>query len=98
MKKTMRIAVAFAIVAALGVAQDKAGDKPSGPVAKDAEEANLVNTAAKEVDPSKRLEELNQWTQKYPDTQLTEQRDLLYWVTYQQLKPPKAREAVDWAK
>ena len=92
MKKPMRIAVAFAVVAALGIAQDA----PKGPVAKDAEEANLVNTAAKEADPAKRLQELDQWTQKYPDTQLTEQRDLLYWVTYQQMKNP--RGAVDWAK
>jgi hypothetical protein len=94
MKKTIRIAVALTFVAALGMAQDA----PKGPVAKDAEEANLVNTAAKEADPAKRLQELEQWSQKYPDTQLTEQRELLYWVTYQQLKPPKAREAVDWAK
>jgi len=94
-KKTtmMKLGLALAAVAALGLAQ---GNQPKAPVAKDAQEANLVNSAAKEADPAKRLTELDQWTQKYPDTQLTEQRDLLYWVTYQQLK--KGREAIDWAK
>jgi hypothetical protein len=93
-KTTIKIAIAFVAIAALGLAQDA----PKGPVAKDEQEANLINTANKEPDPAKRLTELDEWKQKYPDTQLQQQRDLMYWVTYQQLKPPKGREAIDWAK
>jgi len=97
MKKTIRIAVAFAVVAALGMAQqDKAGDKPKGPVAKDQQEANMINAVIKEPDPNKRVTELDEWKQKYPQTQFDSQRDLLYLVTYTQLK--KGREAIDQAK
>src|SRR6185437_15564260 len=89
----IKLGVALAAVAVLGLAQ---GDKPKEPVAKDPQEANMVNTAANDADPAKRLTELDAWKQKYPETQLTSQRDLLYLVTYTQLK--KGREAIDYAK
>jgi tetratricopeptide (TPR) repeat protein len=93
MKKTMKLALVFAALAALGLAQD---DKPKGPVAKDPAEANLINTAAKEPDAAKRLTELDEWKQKYPETEFADARELLYLGTYIQLK--QNRQAIDKAK
>jgi hypothetical protein len=96
-KKTMKLALAFVAVVALGFAQDtKPPDKPKGPVAKDEAEAKLINTAIAEGDPAKRLAELDEWSQKYAQTEFQDQRQLLYLVTYAQLK--KGREAFDKAK
>lgn len=51
--------------------------------AKDAEEANLFNNILKENDPKKKLQLLDQWTQKYPDTAFKEQRYGFYIQAYQ---------------
>jgi len=93
----MRLALAFAAVVALTFAQDpKPPDAPKGPVAKDEAEAKLINTTIAETDANKRVTELDEWSQKYPQTEFADQRQLLYLVTYTQLK--KNREAFDKAK
>ena len=45
---------------------------------KDQGEYDLYNAAVKETDPSKKLQYLNQWTEKYPDTDFQEERLQLY--------------------
>ena len=82
-------------VAGLMLAQDKPADKPTGPVAKDQAEADLINGIMKETDAGKRLGELDDWAKKYPDTQFGDPREQFYLQTYIQLK--KVREAFDKA-
>jgi hypothetical protein len=96
MKKTMKLAIVFAALAALGLAQDKPADPPKGPVAKDEAEAKLINTVNAEPDAAKRLSELEEWKQKYPDTQFEDPREMFFLLTDEQLK--KNREAFDQAK
>ncbi len=93
--KMMRLALALTAAAGLMFAQDKAGDKPKGPVAKDQAEADLINGILKEGDATKRLSELDEWTKKYPQTEFSDARPQLYLGTYVQLK--KIREAFDKA-
>lgn len=93
-KTKMKVAIVFAAIAALGLAQD--APKPSGPVAKDQQEADLINKVNGEANAANRLTELDEWKQKYPDTQFENPRQMFYLLTYEQLK--KNREAIDKAK
>ncbi len=90
--------VVLALVAALsiGVAQDKPADQPAQKVAKDQQEADLINSLPKETDPNKLLQTLDTWTQKYPQTQFSDERDHAYLAVYQQLRKPQ--EAFNKAK
>lgn len=45
---------------------------------KDQGEYDVYNAAVKEKDPAKKLQYLNQWTEKYPDTDFKEERLQLY--------------------
>jgi hypothetical protein len=89
--------LALAAIAAVGLmfAQDKPPDKPTGPVAKDQAEADLINGIMKEGDANKRLAELDEWSKKYPETEFADARPQFYLGTYIQLK--KNREAFDKA-
>ncbi len=78
-------------------AQDKAADKPTGPVAKDQAEADLINSVVKEGDANKRLAELDEWSKKNPETQFGDARQQYYLFTYLQLGKAKTREAFDKA-
>ncbi|MBI3697178.1 MAG: hypothetical protein HY238_20375 [Acidobacteria bacterium] len=61
---------------------------------KDREEYDLFNNIIKETVPAKRLQLLDQWNQKYPDTAYKEERLKYYMQTYQQAgQPAKAVEA-----
>ena len=90
-----RLALAF--VAALGLlaAQDPPADKDKK-VAKDQQEADLINSLPKETDPAKRLATLDKWKAGYPETPFAAERQAAYLATYQELKKP--REAVDTAQ
>ncbi|MGE5647257.1 MAG: hypothetical protein ACM336_15855 [Acidobacteriota bacterium] len=55
---------------------------------KDRAEYDLVQAALKETDPQKKLELLNQWKEKYPNSDFQETRLETYLVTYQALKDP----------
>jgi tetratricopeptide (TPR) repeat protein len=55
---------------------------------KDRAEYDLVQSALKEADPQKKLELLNQWKEKYPETDFKEMRLEAYIETYQALKQP----------
>lgn len=59
---------------------------PAAPAAKnwkDRAEYDLYDSAVKATDPSKRLEILNQWKAKYPQTDFIAERNALYIASYQ---------------
>jgi tetratricopeptide (TPR) repeat protein len=97
--------IALAFVAAMGLlapqvsraAQDKPADQPAEnkKVAKDQQEADLINSLPKETDPAKRLATLDKWKAGYPETAFSTEREAAYLATYQELKKP--RETVDTA-
>lgn len=89
--------MALVAFAAFGMAQDAPKpDQPKQKTAKTAEEANLINSAMKETDPAKRLTTLDEWKQKYAQTDFEDNREIMYMATYDQLKRPK--DAVDEAQ
>jgi tetratricopeptide (TPR) repeat protein len=60
---------------------------------KDQQEYDLFNNSTKTTDPAKRLEYLNSWKEKYPDSAFKQQRLLIFLSTYQALgKPDKMVE------
>jgi tetratricopeptide (TPR) repeat protein len=80
------------------MAQDKpAENKPAQKVAKDQQEADLINSLPKQTDMNQLLQILNTWTQKYPDTQFADERDQAYLACYQHM-PGKSQEAFNKAK
>jgi hypothetical protein len=54
------------------------GQAPPQKKVKDQTEFDLYNNAVKETDPAKKLQYVNQWTEKYPDTDFKEERLQLY--------------------
>jgi len=60
----------------------------------------VVESIGKEQNPKTKLGLLNQWKEKYPDTQFKDTRHGLYVTTYQQLNDPKGMKAAceDWLK
>ncbi len=63
---------------------------------KDRAEYDLYTAITQEKDPSKRLGLLDQWQQKYPDSDFKKERLLIYISTYQQLSQPA--KMIDTAK
>ncbi len=59
---TKKLALTLIAAMALGMAQDKPADPPQK-VAKDQDEANLINSIPKEPDAAKRVQILDKWTQ-----------------------------------
>jgi tetratricopeptide (TPR) repeat protein len=55
----------------------------AAPQAKTAEEANLFNSILKETDAKRKLAVLDEWKQKYPDTDFKQQRLTFYIQAYQ---------------
>ena len=63
---------------------------------KDREEYDLFNSIIKETAPARKLQLLDQYKQKYPDTAYKEERSTLYIQAYQQAgQPAKAVEAAN---
>lgn len=83
-KVLLRLTTAAAIVSLLGVAA-WAQEQQESPW-KDRAEYDLYNSIVKEQDNNKKLQLLDQWTEKYPDSKLKEARLLLYTQTYQALQ------------
>jgi len=85
--KVKQVLTAVAVSAALcsGVwAQAPAAAQ--GPQWKDRAEYDLVQSIQQATDPNKRLELLNQWKQKYPETDFKKVRAGFYLDTYEKLK------------
>ncbi len=66
----------------------QAAPAPGGKQVKDKGEYDLFQAVTTEQNPQKRLDLLNQWTQKYADTDFKKERLLFYLTTYQQLNKP----------
>ncbi len=64
--------------------------------AKDQQEADLINSAFKETNPTKKLAILDEWKQKYPDTAFKVERLQSYIQAYQQAN--QLAKAVDTAR
>jgi tetratricopeptide (TPR) repeat protein len=62
---------------------------------KDREEYDLYNNFVKETDPNKRIQILDQWKQKYPDSDYVADRLKFYLAVYQQLN--QGAKAVEYA-
>lgn len=89
--------LAVAISSALGLgaawaqapaAQPQAAGQAKQPQWKDRAEYDLVASMQKETDPNKKLALLNQWQEKYPNTDFKEMRQLTYLDTYKALNQP----------
>ena len=88
------VVIALVAAVAFGMAQDKPADsKPADTkpqkVAKNQEEADLINSLPKTTDPNVKLQTLDKWTKAYPDTQFADERALEYLDTYQKLRKPQ---------
>ena len=87
-------AVLSTILLPTAVAQQAAGQAaqatpaPGSKQVKDKGEYDLFQAVTTEQSPQKRLDLLNQWTQKYADTDFKKERLLFYLTTYQQLNKP----------
>jgi hypothetical protein len=90
---TKKLALTLIAAMALGMAQDKPADPPQK-VAKDQAEADLINGIAKDADPAHRLKDLDKWTQNYPETAFSSERQMGYLVTYSQLQNCKGASKV----
>ena len=63
---------------------------------KDQQEYTLYDSASKETDANKKLQTLNTWKEKYPESDFKEERLLLFLDTYQKLG--QYQKMVDTAK
>ena len=87
---TRNISLALAACLTLGIAQDpKPGAKQKN--WKDEAEQTLVTSIAKETTPAGRLAKLEEWSKKYPTTDLAEERRQEYLSVYEQLNRPRER-------
>jgi tetratricopeptide (TPR) repeat protein len=91
LSRMRNIALALAACLAFAAAQDK----PAGKVAKDQAEAALINSIPSDTDANHRLASLDKWTKDYPDTAFSEERQMFYLMTYQQLN--RAKDAFNMA-
>lgn len=76
LKRVFRGSVGLVLVAAIGLAQ-----APQKKV-KDQAEFDLYSSIQKEADATKKLVLLDQWTEKYADTEFKQERNLFYAQTY----------------
>lgn len=84
--------VVAAVFSALGLTaawgQQPAQQQQQGPKWKDAAEYDLYNSAVKEADPKKKLDILNQWREKYPNSDVKMLRLQIQLDTNRQLNDP----------
>lgn len=89
------VAVAISSFVGLGLAWAQAQpapaqpQQPSGPQWKDRAEYDLVQSIDKEADPKKKLDLLNSWKEKYPNSDFKIPRLLRFMATHQALNQPQ---------
>lgn len=82
------------MVGPVRVTAQEAAAAPSGQNWKDRAEYDLFDSIQKDATPQSRLDKLNQWKDKYPQTDFSKQRAQLFLTTYAQLnQAPKALDA-----
>src|ERR1700726_5326022 len=88
--KTRSISLTLTVVLTLGIAQDA---KPPAKQKnwKDEAEQTLVTSIPKETTPAGRLAKLEEWSKKYPTSDLADERRQEYLAVYEQLNRPKER-------
>lgn len=79
LNKVAKTLMGVLLVTALGVAQE--------PKVKDQGEYDIFNAITKEQDAVKKLGLLDQWTEKYADTEFKQQRNYFYIDTYSKIAP-----------
>jgi hypothetical protein len=79
LNKAVKTFMGVLLITALGFAQE--------PKVKDQAEYDLFNSITKETDPIKKLALLDQWTDKYADTEFKKQRNYFYIDTYSKIAP-----------
>jgi tetratricopeptide (TPR) repeat protein len=85
LSKTWKLALTFVAAIALVSAQDApkpAADAKPQKVAKDQDEANLINSIPKTNDPAERIKILDKWTREYPETAFAAERQAEYLKDY----------------
>jgi tetratricopeptide (TPR) repeat protein len=80
LNKAVKTLMGVILIAAVGYAQDQ-------PKVKDQGEYDLFNAITKEQDPVKKLALLDQWSEKYADTEFKQQRNYFYIDTYSKIAP-----------
>jgi tetratricopeptide (TPR) repeat protein len=83
-------------ICAVALPQEGGEAAKKGPQWKDQAEYTLVSTAYQEKDPTKKLQMLDEWKQKYPETDFALDRVRVYMATYQQAR--QNGKAVETAK
>ena len=71
-------------ICAVALPQEGGEQAKKGPQWKDQAEYTLVSTTYQEKDPDKKLQLLDEWKQKYPETDFAQDRVRVYMATYQQ--------------
>ncbi|HLJ15047.1 MAG TPA: hypothetical protein VKV15_11160 [Bryobacteraceae bacterium] len=84
-----RIGIVTAIAVVGGLLLQAAPQEKKQPQWKDRAEYDLEDSAAKDTNPTTRLQKLDQWKAKYPTTEFSMLRLELYLATYNQLNRPK---------
>jgi hypothetical protein len=79
LNKAVKTFMGVLLITALGFAQE--------PKVKDQAEYDLFNAITKETDPIKKQTLLDQWTDKYADTEFKKQRNYFYIDTYSKIAP-----------
>ncbi len=94
-KTVFIIGAAWQVVVAPVVAQDAAKKEKK---VKDQGEYDIFNAAGKETDPNKQLQLLQQWKEKYPDSDFKQERADTVAMAYDKLnKLPEAIDAIQEA-
>ncbi len=63
---------------------------------KDQGEFEIYNQAIKDAgNPQKQIQDLDAWTQKYPDTDFKDERQYMYFDAYSKLQPPQPQKVVE---
>ncbi len=86
-------------------AQGAAAAQPSGQApaktkkVKDQGEYDIYNEAIKDANnPQKEIQDLDTWTQKYPDSDYKDDRLYMYMLAYSKMNPPQPAKVYDYGK
>ena len=95
--KVVAAITVFGAVVITGAAQQALGQAAqSQKKVKDQGEFDLFNAVTKDTDPAKKIQDLNAWADKYPDSDYKYDRLFLFMQTYSQAKPPQPDKVVQY--
>jgi hypothetical protein len=89
-------AVAWTGAAPVALAQAPAAQQKK---VKDQGEYEIYNEAIKDAsNPSKEIQDLDAWTQKYPDSDYKDDRLYMYMQAYSKMTPPQSQKVIDYGQ